>query len=521
MSKRLPILLLAILFAVTGASLHYRFGFFHHDRGGAAIGSDDAFISFRYAANLLRHGELTFNLGQRVEGISNLMFTAAIASIAKATQFDNFYLISFGLNLVCLALFLTIFQRLSCLLIPKQAKLAVVLLALTPNFWLWSGSGLESIAVVTLQAGLLFSACSVIQEPKRKESTAWLLSFAIFLVLIRPDGFLSPSIVGAYFFATGARRHGLLILGTTALSLVLLSFWRESYYGSAIPNVFYAKVAGTLAQRFLVGVSGFSGVVLGSALVIWLPAMLTCAARILQPNVARTPLHNQLGLLLFFSSVWIAYFVSIGGDCYHERFLLFLFPIGIICVLSDSELFENPRHMKWSRRLLPCLLAFFCLVTPFLLDSRFRWQSNKFDRWYGIGLFLKRNYPPNSILAADAIGKVSYLTDFPTIDMWGLTDPHIAQAQVDFLAPGHSKNDPEYVMSLHPDVLMVGIDEALNLNCSIGHLYEKLGYQLHFLAWCPETPRLEPIKDVSSLESWTLTRLIQQGYCYAVLDKPK
>lgn len=34
---------------------------------------DDAFISFRYARNLATHGELVFNPGERVEGITNLL----------------------------------------------------------------------------------------------------------------------------------------------------------------------------------------------------------------------------------------------------------------------------------------------------------------------------------------------------------------------------------------------------------------------------------------------------------------
>src|SRR3954470_17669866 len=37
--------------------------------------TDDAYISFVYARNLAEHGELSFNLGQPVEGYTNFLWT--------------------------------------------------------------------------------------------------------------------------------------------------------------------------------------------------------------------------------------------------------------------------------------------------------------------------------------------------------------------------------------------------------------------------------------------------------------
>ena len=41
--------------------------------------NDDAFISFRYADNLVRNGELVFNPGERVEGYTNFLWTMMMA----------------------------------------------------------------------------------------------------------------------------------------------------------------------------------------------------------------------------------------------------------------------------------------------------------------------------------------------------------------------------------------------------------------------------------------------------------
>src|SRR5256714_11236242 len=45
--------------------------------------SDDAYISFRYARNLAEHGQLVFNLGERVEGYTNFLWTVLLAGLYK------------------------------------------------------------------------------------------------------------------------------------------------------------------------------------------------------------------------------------------------------------------------------------------------------------------------------------------------------------------------------------------------------------------------------------------------------
>ena len=45
--------------------------------------SDDAYISFRYADNFARLGELTFNPGERVEGYTNFLWTVLLGLLLK------------------------------------------------------------------------------------------------------------------------------------------------------------------------------------------------------------------------------------------------------------------------------------------------------------------------------------------------------------------------------------------------------------------------------------------------------
>src|SRR5690349_16831827 len=45
--------------------------------------TDDAFISFVYSRNLAKHGQLVFNLGERVEGYTNFLWTVLLAGFLK------------------------------------------------------------------------------------------------------------------------------------------------------------------------------------------------------------------------------------------------------------------------------------------------------------------------------------------------------------------------------------------------------------------------------------------------------
>src|SRR5262249_54931824 len=45
--------------------------------------TDDAFISFVYSRNLAQHGQLVFNLGERVEGYTNFLWTVLLAAAMR------------------------------------------------------------------------------------------------------------------------------------------------------------------------------------------------------------------------------------------------------------------------------------------------------------------------------------------------------------------------------------------------------------------------------------------------------
>src|SRR5204863_68876 len=64
--------------------------------------NDDAYISFRYARNLAEHGQLVFNVGERVEGFTNFLWTVLLAGGIKLglspVLTSRFFGIAFGVR---------------------------------------------------------------------------------------------------------------------------------------------------------------------------------------------------------------------------------------------------------------------------------------------------------------------------------------------------------------------------------------------------------------------------------------
>src|SRR5207244_12236047 len=76
---------------LAGTLLHARAGYFQDDLSGHARGSDDAYISYRYAQNLARGNGLVFNPGERVEGYSNLLHVLLLAPFCRGPGPDTCY----------------------------------------------------------------------------------------------------------------------------------------------------------------------------------------------------------------------------------------------------------------------------------------------------------------------------------------------------------------------------------------------------------------------------------------------
>ncbi|HWN42964.1 MAG TPA: hypothetical protein VNW71_12140 [Thermoanaerobaculia bacterium] len=509
MKRRLLAAALAIL--ALGCFLQAAWGYSHFDLAGHAAGSDDAYISYRYAFNLIAGHGLVFNPGERVEGYTNLLYVLLMVPVAWLTGPERVLAASVALNFGFAALALAQFSGfVSRRLGDLPGGVAALLLAICPSIWIAVASGLETPLVLCLQVGIWIAAEEAVEG--RKNRLLLLAGLSVLLILTRADGFLMPGLAAVFLFLKGRRRGALAIAATAAATVALLVLWRLSYYGWPLPNTYYAKVSGTPGARIEVSLEQLSLIVSTTGLLLHVFALLLLVLKLAR---RREPLSSGLSFPVLFFLPWVGYWIYVGGDVFYERFLLILFPMGLFAILSLVKE-ARPRALA---RLAVAVCAVQLIQIP--LDQRFSYLPDRYDRWVLLGRYLGERHP-GAVLASDAVGKMPYFSGMRTIDMLGLTDVHIAHRPTKpggRRVPGHNKTDPGYVLARRPDLIASWISYSLDMDWGLYRkVYEDAGYRVRYLINAGPEPREPNLIDVAGLGEDEISRKVGLGYGYAVLE---
>jgi arabinofuranosyltransferase len=477
-------------------------------------GNDDAYISYRYAENLVHGRGLVFNPGERVEAYSNLLYVLLMVPGFLLTGQDGIYFYSVTINLLLAAAALLLFMNHLRRLGQLSAFAGGVLVALCLPLWVAVASGLESVLVVALALGIWIA----VERAVREESPPlWpLVALTALMVLARADGFIVPALAVVYLAIKGRRREAVASGAALAGTLIALEAWRYTYYGAWLPTSYYVKIAGPLSGR--VAHAGIQILKIGffEGLMPYVLVLLLAAAGALW-RVSRGEAHlvETIEFHWFYGVAWLLYWFYIGGDHFWDRFLIVLFPLGIYELLYlFTGRVERPAAV-WAL----ALLLLYQVGPPYYTDPRFDYIAHKYDCWVGVGKFLRERYPGRT-LAAASIGKIPFFSGLYTIDMLGLGTPAIAHEGVaaERFEPGHVKYDPDYVLSRRPDIVVGPI--GLNRNLSFGVTRDKYlpaGYHVSYLVNTLRPPPGPPIVDVRGLDDAAVDRLIVQRYDFAVL----
>ena len=283
---------------------------------------DDAYISFRYARNLVEGHGLVFNVGEAVEGYTNFSWTLLLAGG-----------MALGLEPEALAplLGLASFAGTAGLLFLASLRLrsarggtwlpvaALGWLALS-HARIFATSGLETPAVaLALVLGALLAV-----DARTPRDHALLGLVGALATLTRPEGALVVALGGG--LALLSRSGRALGAWAVAAGLVLGPWiaWKLSFYGDLLPNTWYAKAGeGARWSEGLVYVGLFfrSWPVVPLGLLV---AAGLALARLRQPeplrpgwDSARAPL-----VLLALALPYLLHVVRVGGDFMYARFCL-------------------------------------------------------------------------------------------------------------------------------------------------------------------------------------------------------
>ncbi len=423
---------------------------------------DDAFISFRYAQNLVDGHGLVFNIGQRVEGYSNFLYVlwsaVGLRLGVDALLWGRIWstLAMGGL----LAMLPGIVRQLAPEVNAHRAlpgKVAQMLMALTGAVACWMLAGLETAFFA------LFTVWAWRSALKRQSFLAGIAG--LLLILTRPEGpalafiFSAWSLLPSDHLSTGHYgKNRKKWLGPILLVTGMATFfiWRHSYFGWWLPNTYYAKT-GDLAGQFKTGLP------YGLGFLVWYGGGILIAA-IVAVLRGGTSLILRRDMLATLATViiWSVYVVMVGGDMLGmHRFFVPVLPLlltWLTALLSGTSWLSRPRSA----------LVTLMIMALLLLPASFRGKERRLISihmseanlagWILAGDAMAKHLPAGSTIALGPAGYIPYVTGFETLDYFGLVVPEISHKDVDFAHgyAGHEKHDGGYLLSREPDFFLIG-----------------------------------------------------------------
>src|SRR2546426_2880173 len=206
------VLALCVLVLLGGGIAHIFFG--NSGPRPSTIGSDDAFISYRYARNLFRGDGLVFNPGERVEGYSTLSYVLLMSLAFFFAHDEGVYFYSAFLNLALAGAALLILAGfLAERLGSGLALVGAFLFAISLPLWAAVGSGMETCLVLLLSIAIWVTTERLVEDSDRRQ-TALLCALSVLSLLSRADGFLVPGAAIAYLILKRKTRTALACAGT-------------------------------------------------------------------------------------------------------------------------------------------------------------------------------------------------------------------------------------------------------------------------------------------------------------------
>ena len=464
---------------------------------------DDAFISFRYAENLASGHGLVYNVGERVEGYTNFLWTVILAGAIELGADPLIVAKALGIVFALATMLLTV--RFSTFVTGQygwRSTLPMLFLACSGPFVAWAQWGLEG-GMFTFFAVLgLFL---FLRALKTGSSLALSSLSLVIATMTRPEGIIFFAVCIAYYLllvqrarklktdADGRERGDALLSGDLAAQVRLDQFpiriaqliapfaviygvyygWRFSFYGHPFPNTYYVRMAGSFGaylDQWTLGLKYIFDFACrgGGAVIVVLVALLWAAYR-----PAR---RSTLSFLSVFCLIPIIYSMHVGGDSKHLfRLLMPYLPILYILVAQSlSWVFRLAVEAKTSvrmRRLGTMVFAGFVgllmlytytfpTLTYFLGGERgvpkwdlLRGRTRAHEAVLGyerqkrlVGEWLRKHAPPGTSIATTVAGVTPYYSKLYTYDMLGVTNEHIAHTE-----PQPSRNVSVDVRATFPD----------------------------------------------------------------------
>jgi len=445
---------------------------------------DDSYIFYRYAQNFAAGHGLVYNLGDRVEGYSSLLWTVMLALAAHLPLALDRLAPILGLLLGIASL--AMLGRLTGRLFPRWPLLRWVLplaLGLSTGFVYYAASGMDT---ALFGAVLLFTVSAALEAAESGRIPLLSVSLTL-LVLVRSEGLLyALAVLGALGrFALARRtrlneRSYLVVVAITLSAILLQACGRYLVYREWAPATVLAKLytGYTLSQASL----AHPGTWRPFLHALWrgvtyerfaLPVLLAPAIYLVFAGLMR---HRQpLHVWLFAAPIALSVCVTVwaAGDWmpYH-RHIAAVWPLVLLLLATVLTRIAPPRLLLRRPQLAGALVGgMVTLVGVYSIETSFRLPDVADPQVYrenGVSLYLKQVGTSLSGLGqpvtvlTDLAGKLAYFAG-PTIrvkDSLGLTDSHNARYGT-IWSPTYGRTDPSYTFGERVDVMVTNTTSDL------------------------------------------------------------
>lgn len=452
---------------------------------------DDAMISMRYAKHFAAGDGLVWNIGEFIEGFTNLLWTLYMSLWHRLPIEPNMLSLPIQLTSLAVLLFAAIqIYRISSKTIDNTS-LRLCATAFAVFYFplvMWSLLGME-VGVITAVLMLCVKWALSALEHERFDANIYLLLGMLTLVRFDTVIFL---LAISLFLAWHQKHVAVKHIAMLVLMLVIFiggqTLWRYDYYGEFFPNTYYLKATGyPIYYRISRGLY----VLLN---FLHQPNLLISLAPIVYVLWKRT---RETNLLLILIATAMMYSVYVGGDAWEgdggaNRYLLPVMPLYFILLFKLIERVwrivkeRMPEIMTDRKSKTVATIAIALLYLGYNTPNITALNPNSFEELFLIGKpfstrehksrivqaqWIEQHTTKDASIAVTWAGITPYFTDRRFIDLYGKADSVIARmpakpwkgahALLSFF-PGHNKWDYDYsIGKLTPDVVaqLVEIDD--------------------------------------------------------------
>lgn len=487
---------------------------------------DDAYITFRYSYNLAFNNELAFNLGERVEGYTNFLWTVLLAGFMKLGLKPEVMSQVLGslfgsIVLICVYVFTRIYRG------GKQTGwdfLAVLILSAMAGFAVWCSGGLET----QLFTALSFSGMTLyIAEHSNYVQKRWSGFVFALSAMTRPEGIMLFVLTGLHWLVNNlfvkkcifpSKKDIFWILGFV-IPFGLYFAWRYFYFGYLFPNTFYVKAGESnwlIAKKW-----GFLYLwdfvhhnklyVLAPFILFFRPQTAYKEENVSHRGVTPAFVWTYVAVIML---CYTSYIVWVGGDFMTMgRFFVPILPL--LAFLAQEVLREVverfPRREPQTWRPIRMIPVAFILIGLLIWNSTLLYKANQKQNYYRwgldtiaylkkfaddrilIGTWMRQIFPKDTYISVGGAGAIVYASRFKALDSFGLNNEWIAhKAPRGGDRPGHGKFAPEsYVLEQKPD-LICHIGKHQDYQYRPSHGEEKLWQSRGYKWVCLTPPGLRP-----------------------------